>query len=64
MPMNTTVRNLLQTLYNEAEGEPGQLTTRRVNAFGREYKIRIELANPDYEPGTILILLLPRPVLP
>lgn len=61
MPMPLAIRDLLKSLYDEAEGAPDKQATRRVSFRDKEYKVRIELANPGQQPGTVLITLKPRP---
>jgi len=61
MPMPPAIRDLLKELYDEAEAAPDQQANRRVAFRGKTYKVRLELANPDRKPGTILISLTPRP---
>jgi len=61
MPLSTTVRNLLKELYDEAEVSADLQTSRRITFAGLEYKVRVELNNPDQRPGTVLITLKPRP---
>ena len=61
MPLPLAVRNLLKDLYDEAELSPDLQTSRRITFNGREYKLRVELANPDLPQGTVLIVLKPRP---
>ena len=61
MPLPNAIRDLLQTMYADAEGSPDQQASRRITFRGKEYKVRLELENPDRRPGTVLITLEPRP---
>ena len=48
MPLSTTIRDLLKTLYDEAENATDKQANRRVIIGGKEYKVHASLSDwPD-----------------
>jgi len=60
MALPNNIHTLLKQLYEEAEKSPDLQTSTRTKFRGKNYKIRVELANPDWPPGTVLIVMKPR----
>lgn len=60
MALPNNIHVLLKQLYEEAENAADLQTSTRINFKGQEYKIRVQLANPDWRAGTVLITMEPR----
>lgn len=60
MALLNKIHQIWKQLYEEAENSPDKQSSARVNFKNKEYKVRVQLANPDWRAGTILITMEPR----
>ncbi len=59
--MDVKLKSSIEKVYDDAEKSPDKQSSARLDYKGKKYKLRVQLSNPDWRVGTILITMEPRP---
>lgn len=59
--MDVKLKSIIEKVYDDAEKSLDKQSSTRLNFKGKAYKLRVQLNNPDWRAGTILITMEPRP---